>query len=186
MIHADHVRLLREGVIPPHIGDSGSASPVWADLGSGSGAFTLALADLLGPSGRIYSVDKDPEALREQQQAMRAAYPGMNIYYVTADFTHALSLPMLDGLVMANSLHFVRPNDRDDLLHRLQSHLKPDGCFILVEYDVDRGNIWVPYPISYSSWEQIALRIGFTGTKLLATRPSRFLGRIYSALSQMS
>ena len=41
MIHSDHVRLLRDGV--PQAGG------VWADIGSGGGAFTLALADLLGP-----------------------------------------------------------------------------------------------------------------------------------------
>jgi hypothetical protein len=36
---------LRDGVPEP--------GGVWADLGSGEGAFTLALADLLGPGGRI-------------------------------------------------------------------------------------------------------------------------------------
>ena len=51
MDHADHVRLLRDGV--PH--EPGT----WADLGAGSGAFTLALADLLPPGSLIYAVDKD-------------------------------------------------------------------------------------------------------------------------------
>jgi ubiquinone/menaquinone biosynthesis C-methylase UbiE len=49
MNHADHVALLRAGVPGP--------GGVWADLGSGAGAFTLALADLIGPTGQIYSVD---------------------------------------------------------------------------------------------------------------------------------
>ena len=51
MDHEDHVYLLRGGV--PGVGG------VWADLGSGRGAFTLALADLIGRTGHIYSVDKD-------------------------------------------------------------------------------------------------------------------------------
>ncbi len=51
MIHEDHVNLLRKGILEP--------GGVWADLGSGAGAFTLALADLIGSTGEIYSVDKD-------------------------------------------------------------------------------------------------------------------------------
>ena len=58
MQHADHVDLLRGGV--PTVGG------LWADLGSGGGAFTLALAELIGPEGAILSVDKDRRALAEQ------------------------------------------------------------------------------------------------------------------------
>jgi precorrin-6B methylase 2 len=67
MQHQDHVQLIHAG-IPAQGG-------VWADLGSGSGAFTLALADLPGPGARLYSVDKDRRALREQAAAMRARFP---------------------------------------------------------------------------------------------------------------
>jgi len=80
----------------------------WADLGSGAGAFTLALADLIGPQGRIYSVDKDRGSLREQERAMRAYFPANTVEYIQADFTRPLNLPPLDGIVMANSLHFIR------------------------------------------------------------------------------
>src|SRR5450631_3104664 len=67
MNHSDHVRLLHKGV--PESGG------VWADLGSGSGAFTLALADLLGATGHIHSVDKDRQVLREQERAMQSLFP---------------------------------------------------------------------------------------------------------------
>ena len=60
MDHRDHVELLRGGVEP-----AGPGGADWGDLGSGAGAFTLALADLLGPGGRILSVDRDRGALRE-------------------------------------------------------------------------------------------------------------------------
>ena len=100
MKHEDHVALLREGIAEP--------GGVWADLGSGAGAFTLALADLLGPTGEIYSVDQDRGALREQERAMRARFPETTAQYLAADFTQRLDLPPLDGVVMANSLHFQR------------------------------------------------------------------------------
>ena len=53
----------------------------------------------------------------------------------------------------------------------------------IVEYNVDLGNPWVPYPLSYSTWESAAQQLGFVNTALLARRPGRFLGEIYSALS---
>jgi len=173
MNHNDHVHLLQKGIPGP--------GGVWADLGSGSGAFTLALADLIGATGHIYSVDKDRGALREQERAMRSRFPGITVHYLTADFTQRLDLPPLDGIVMANSLHYVRK--KDPVLQLVRSYLKPGGRLIIVEYNADRGNTWVPYPFSYHTWEVLARQNGFSGTQLLATVPSRFFGEIYSAVS---
>ena len=174
MNHDDHVNLLRNG-IP-------KAGGVWADLGSGTGAFTLALTDLLGQTGQIYTIDKDRNALREQERALRARFLANAVQYITADFTHRLDLPPLDGVVMANSLHYVR--DKPALLLLVRGYLQPGGRLILVEYNTDRGNMWVPYPLSYSTWESLAQQNGFASTQLLTTRPSRYLGEIYSAVSQ--
>lgn len=173
MNHDDHVRLLRGGVAEP--------GGIWADLGSGAGAFTLALADLLGPTGEIYSVDKDAGALREQERAMLARFPETKAQYLTADFTQRLELTPLDGVVMANSLHFQR--QKNPVLQLVRGYLKPGGRLILVEYNVDRGNMWVPYPLSYSTWEALAQQNGFASTRLLTTQPSRWLGEMFSALS---
>jgi SAM-dependent methyltransferase len=163
--------LLRPGVVP---GD-------WADLGSGWGAFTLALADLLGPGARIHSVDRDAGALRRQREEMEGRFPDARVDYRQADFTRPLDLPPLDGVLMANSMHFVR--EKGPLLARVHDLLKPGGGLLLVEYDGDRGNPWVPHPLSYGSWELLAATCGFGRTRLLARIPSRYFGAIYSALS---
>ena len=173
MNHQDHVRLLRKGVA--------QQGGVWADLGSGAGAFTLALADLVGPEGHIYSVDKDQHSLGQQEQAMRALFPAVDVRYLNADFTAVLDLPPLDGIVMANSLHYVRK--KEAFLQQVRGYLRPGGCLLLVEYNADRGNPWVPYPLSYQTWEELARRSGFTGTQLLETVPRRFLKEMYSAVS---
>jgi ubiquinone/menaquinone biosynthesis C-methylase UbiE len=175
MDHDDHVSLLRDGIAAP--------GGVWADLGSGWGAFTLALADLIGPVGVIYSVDRDSGALRQQQGALASRFPSVTIHTLTADFTTPLDFPPLDGIVMANSLHFVPVNQRQRVLGLVRSYLQPGGRLILVEYDSDHGNIWVPHPMSYRSWEQIAREAGFSHTEHLAAVPSHFMGAIYSALS---
>ena len=82
---------------------------------------------------------------------------------------------------MANALHFHR--NQEPIVRLLQSYLRPQGRFILVEYNIEQGNSAVPYPVSYRQWEDLAQRCGFTRTQLLMTRPSRFLKEIYSAVS---
>jgi SAM-dependent methyltransferase len=172
MNHTDHVELIRGGVE--------GAGTRWADLGSGSGAFTLALAEVLGDGATIYSVDRDEGALRRQAAAIGEGFPQIELVQLVADFEHALELPPLDGMLMANSLHFVR--DKVPVLERLLAHLRPGGRFVLVEYDADRGNQWVPHPLSYRAWERLAAEVGLRETRRLASVPSRFLGSIYAAL----
>ena len=82
---------------------------------------------------------------------------------------------------MANSLHFVE--DKTRVLALVRGYLKRGGRLILVEYDSDRGNTWVPHPLSFERWKDLASEAGFVETRQLATVPSRFLHRIYSALS---
>ncbi len=173
MDHPDHLRFLRDGV-------SGSS---WAELGSGRGAFTLALADLLGPEGRIYSVDRDPSALRVQQGLMRAQFPETAVTYIQADFSKPLDLPRLDGVLMANSLHFTPREQQANVILQVRGYLKPDGRLALVEYDAARGNTWVPYPLTFKMWQALASECGFVETRLLHRRSARMLSGMYSAVS---
>jgi SAM-dependent methyltransferase len=173
MKHADHVALLKDGVPAP--------GGLWADFGSGGGAFTLALAELIGPGGEIYSIDHSGEALREQQAAMRLRFAQTKLHTIQQDFNAPLALPALDGIVMANALHFQR--DKERTLLQVRNCLKPGGPFILVEYNADKGNLWVPYPLSITTWLDLARRSGFLATRQLAKVPSSFLGEIYSAIS---
>jgi SAM-dependent methyltransferase len=175
--HADHVRLIRPAV-DGHPG-------TWADVGSGHGAFTLALADLLGPEGTIVSVDRDAGALAAQRREMSRRYPSARVDYREADFAKPVDLPLLDGIVMANSLHFTRDADKARVIGGLLVHLKPGGRFVLVEYDADAGNHWVPDPVSFSTWRLLAPAAGLTEPRLIGRVPSRFLGAIYAAASEL-
>lgn len=172
MDHSDHVRLIARGVPP---------GGVWADLGSGDGAFTLALRDAAGPDVVIYSVDKDRGRLDRQRRAFDAMFPVAHVQTMAADFTRPLSLPPLDGIVMANSLHFYR--DKAAVLRQVRGYLKDGGRLILVEYDVDDGNMWVPHPLSFETFRRLAPTVGFTPPTLLATQPSRFLRQMYAAVA---
>jgi SAM-dependent methyltransferase len=173
MDHEDHVWLVRRGVE--------GAGPVWADLGAGSGAFTLALADLLGDGPGIHAVDLDAGALRANEAAMRSRFPGFSAHFHVADFTGELALPVLDGVVMANSLHF--QTDQSAVVAHVRKLLRPGGRIVVVEYSITRGNGAVPYPVPFERWRRLASDAGFEHTELLERRPSRWWSEMYSAVS---
>lgn len=174
MDHTDHTNLLRGGIDRP--------GSVWADFGAGGGAFTLALADLIGPGGEIHAIDQDVHALRTNSAAMSARFPKACVHYCVADFTLPLALPVLDGIVIANALHFQR--DQDVVVRSLRKNLRPGGRMIIVEYNIERPHASaVPYPVPYARWERLATDAGFEHTELLMRRPSRSLSEIYSAVS---
>ena len=100
-----------------------------------------------------------------------------------ADLTGPLELPLLDGLVAANSLHFVARDRQVEAIRRLAAHLRPGGAFVVVEYDADRGNPWVPNPFSAGSWERLAIEAGLVEPRRIGRVPSRFLGAIYASRS---
>lgn len=176
MDHADHVGLIRAGI-------EGKARR-WLELGAGRGAFTLALADLLGPAAEIVAIDRDNGDLATLAETMRHRFPEARLTTAVADFSRALPLePGFNGLLAANSLHFVR--DPAAVIEGVRPLLRPGARIVVVEYDSDSGNRWVPFPFSYGTWQAIAERAGLLGTRLVGRVPSRFLGAIYAAASDV-
>jgi precorrin-6B methylase 2 len=172
MDHSDHVNLL----MPAELKPGGS----WADLGAGSGAFTLATRELTGSTASIYAIEKDRTSLNQLGQAYRARFgDSHNLNLIAGDFSRTLDIPPLDGIVMANSLHFFK--DKEKILRHVSSYLKPNGILLIVEYNVDSGNLWVPYPFSFETYCKLAPRANYSEPRLLAKVPSRFLREFYSA-----
>ena len=175
MDHRDHVRLIRAGV------DS-AAGRRWLELGAGEGAFTLALADLLGVGGTITALDRDPSALRRLTDELAQRFPDRALRTITGDFREPLPAGPFDGVLAANSLHFV--SDPVEVLGRAAAVLRPGGRLIVVEYDADRGNPWVPHPFSARRFMTIAAAAGYAGAREIGRVPSRFLGAIYAAAAE--
>jgi ubiquinone/menaquinone biosynthesis C-methylase UbiE len=167
----ERVALIRPGAV--------GAFGTWADLGAGSGAFTLALAAVLGDTSQIYAVDRDAAALRALEGEPG---PGLaRVRTVHSDIMGDAPLPPLDGILMANSLHFLR--DACAVLSHVTRWLKPDGRLIVVEYDIRTANPWVPNPIPWSSFPAAAECAGLAGVRLLGRRPSRYHQSMYAALA---
>jgi ubiquinone/menaquinone biosynthesis C-methylase UbiE len=149
----------------------------WADLGCGSGLFTLALATLLQPGSTIYAVDRQPK-IRPQTTPNH-----VSIEPVKTDFAK-IPLPFrdLDGILMANSLHYVK--DKPTLIRSLRAvTLRPQHAFLIIEYDTDRATpIWVPHPVSYAGLTPLFNAAGYSTITRLADHPSIYnRNKIYSA-----
>jgi len=169
--HVDHVALIRDGVT--------GAGSRWLELGAGDGTFTLALADVLGASASIVAMDRDREALGRLSGRLAQRFPAAAVETHEGDFTAGLPAGPFDGVLAANSLHFVR--DSRPVLAAIRAILAPGGHLVLVEYDAERGNQWVPYPISFARWKTLAPAAGFAPPVRLHRVHSRFLDAIYGA-----
>jgi ubiquinone/menaquinone biosynthesis C-methylase UbiE len=173
MKHDDHLALIADGV-------EGAGSR-WLELGAGDGEFTLALADLLGDDASITAVDLDKWALVKLERRLAETGWGTTLTTRELDFTSAMPSGPFDGVLCANSLHFVA--GVLPVLETIRSVLVPGGRLVVVEYDADHGNPYVPHPISWARWQALAPEAGFEAPRELFRVPSRFLGSIYGAVT---
>lgn len=150
---------------------------VWADLGCGDGIFSYALANIISPGSMIHAVDKNkisPPPLPANEK--------IRINPVQLDFIKdELPFSSLDGILMANSLHYVK--DKISLLEKLKKYLNPHHQFIIVEYDTIHANQWVPFPINFTQVEKLFFQAGYNSVIKVNETPSVYRrDNIYSAL----
>jgi ubiquinone/menaquinone biosynthesis C-methylase UbiE len=149
----------------------------WADLGCGTGLFTLALATLLQPGSTIFAIDRQPK-VRPQITPNQVRIEPVGIDFVK----HPLNFHDLDGILMANSLHYVK--DKATLIRTLRAaNLRQKRAILIIEYDTDRSTpIWVTYPMSFKSLQNFAHIAGYSTITRLADHPSIYnRNKIYSA-----
>lgn len=171
----DKARLLLEPAVKGGHG-------IWADLGCGDGVFTYLLCLLLQPGSQIYAVDKKQSALHTLRRHLAENQIAVPVHTIHADFTRPLSLPPLDGLVMANTLHFVKK--KKPILAQLLTLLKPGGRLIVIEYNTNRGNFAVPQPLDEGGFLTLAQEVGLNTPQIIAKAPSTFLGEMYAGMGK--
>jgi SAM-dependent methyltransferase len=156
------------------------APSTWADLGCGDGTFTLALAEGLAPGSTVHAVDRDARAVGSVPPVAGA----VRIATYVSDFTRPWPFASgLDGILMANSLHFVE--SQHEFLRRCEASLAPSGRFLIVEYDTDIANPWVPHPVSLTLLTRLAGDVGFRRVQKLGSRRSRYhRAALYAALCE--
>ncbi len=143
----------------------------WAELGCGTGTFTKALAALLPAGSHITAVDRENQSLDVN-----------GVDFIRADFVKdALQLEELDGILIANALHYVV--DKRGLIQKLERMFDGDPCFIIIEYDIERSNPWVPYPITFKNLELLFQQLSYQSVVKVNQRPSAYgAGMMFCAL----
>ncbi|MFZ1678548.1 MAG: class I SAM-dependent methyltransferase [Saprospiraceae bacterium] len=197
------INLIRPGVTP--------SSGIWADIGAGTGLFTEALMEIL-EEGKVIAVDKSPHGLHSnkklamnnkqlamgneqfaknkrqlatghKQLAKNNKKANINVEIVEADFNMPISLPSLDGILMANALHYA--NDHLFVLKNVLTSLKSRGTFILIEYDTEKPNPpWVPKPVSSTRFRELCKKAGLKEPVEIGRRHSIYQdGEMYVAMT---
>jgi hypothetical protein len=119
----------------------------WMELGSGKGLFTAALSHIVPVGSSILAVDKVPIEFGN--------YPfqtNVEVDQVKFDFMKAVMPRGFDGVLMANSLHFIE--NKKSFFQSLRHSMADNPTLVIVEYDTDEGNRWVPFPISFEAFKK--------------------------------
>ena len=139
----------------------------WIDIGAGTGLFTEVLFQTL-TSGKVIAMDKNPHALWRLK-----APTHLEFEILEADFNRTLDFPKVDGMIMANALHYAE--EPVAVLKNILQFLKPNAPFILVEYELNQPRKpWIPYPVPFKRFKKLAPEVNLSTPKLLTTVPSRY------------
>jgi ubiquinone/menaquinone biosynthesis C-methylase UbiE len=113
---------------------------VVADVGAGSGYYTVRLAERVGPSGKVFATDIQPQMVALlQQRVARDRLTQVEVVLAT-ETDPRLPSNRLDLIVMVDVYHeLARPQE---VLRQLRAALKPDGRLVLIEFR--KESAWVP------------------------------------------
>ena len=103
-----------------------------ADIGSGSGYFTVRFARAVGEQGRVFAVDVDPDLVRHLNRRLRDAAV-RNVQTVLADPDDPL-LPdaSIDRFVVVDTWHHIER--QGEYLALLKKMLKPGGQVVMIDF----------------------------------------------------
>ena len=110
---------------------------VVADVGAGSGAFTLPLSQAVSPSGKVYAIDIDQGLVTHIAQKAREQ-KATNVQAVLGSFTDP-KLPArdVDMAFIFDVLHHIE--NRTEYLKNLATYLKPTGRIAVIDFHPELG-----------------------------------------------
>jgi ubiquinone/menaquinone biosynthesis C-methylase UbiE len=148
---------------------------VAADVGAGSGYMTVKLAARVGPTGKVYANDIQPEMLtmlRERLSRMKIT----NVETVLGTTTDPrLPANSLDLILMVDVYHELQ--QPQVMLQHMRQALKPGGRLVLLEYRKEDPSIPIKFEHKMSVTEaRVELEAeGYTLTKVDETLPRQHI-----------
>ncbi|MBK5297208.1 MAG: class I SAM-dependent methyltransferase [Vicinamibacteria bacterium] len=102
-----------------------------ADIGAGSGYFTLRFAPKVGPTGRVYAVDVSPDMVRHLNARVRDAKL-TNVSTILAPPDDPLLPTRVDLFVIVDVWHHVE--DQAGYLAIMKRQLRPGGRVVMIDF----------------------------------------------------
>ncbi len=108
-----------------------------ADIGSGTGLYTLLFAEKVGRDGQVFAEDIEPLFL--DLVARRAADGDFDNVTAVLGREDDVTLPenSVDVVFIADTYHYFE--DREAVMHSVFNAMKPGGSLILVEFNLEAG-----------------------------------------------
>jgi ubiquinone/menaquinone biosynthesis C-methylase UbiE len=123
---------------------------VVADLGCGPGYYTLALAESVGPEGRVYAVDSDEKAIRAlEKKADNRGYHNIEAHASSASDLSFIKDGSVDFVLANELLCSMAPQHHESAVNEMRRILKSGGLAYL---SVARG--FFSY-VNQAEWEKI-------------------------------
>ena len=112
---------------------------VIADIGAGSGYYTLRLARAVGARGRVYATDIQPEMLTLIRNKIDATSPGPVELILGTETDARLPAAAIDMALMVDVYHeLAQPQT---FLRSVKGALKPDGRLVLIEFRKEDASV---------------------------------------------
>jgi ubiquinone/menaquinone biosynthesis C-methylase UbiE len=146
-----------------------------ADIGAGSGYFTWRLAERVGPAGKVYANDIQPEMLALLRKNIDARHLTNVETVLGAVDDPKLPAGRMDLVLLVDVYHeFTEP---EKMLRKMRESLKPDGRLVLLEYRKEDPNVPIR-PEHKMSVAEVRAEVepeGFRFEKTLETLPRQHI-----------
>lgn len=146
-----------------------------ADIGAGAGYFTWRLAERVGPEGKIYANDIQPEMLDLLRKNMATRHLTNFETVLGAVDDPKLPAARMDLVLLVDVYHeFTEP---EKMLRKIRESMKPDGRLVLLEYRKEDPNVPIR-PEHKMSVAEVRAEVepeGFHFEKTLETLPRQHI-----------
>ncbi len=139
---------------------------VVADIGTGSGYFVPYLSEAVGPSGRVFAVDIQPEMLAFVERKVGELGLSNVITVLSQEADTRLEPESVDLVIMVDVYHEL--GSPSSLLSNIRSVLKPDGRFAIIDFERDEETAGIGPPLSHRvPQERVISELKRTGFELV-------------------